>query len=38
MQVFGIEPQYLKKIRVVMKDNFKGQASTHLGEIDLIGY
>ncbi len=38
MQVFPIEAQYIKKVRVVMKDNFNGQSSTHLAEIDLIGY
>ena len=37
-QSFPIEPQYLKKIRIQMKDNFNGQTSTHLAEIDVYGY
>lgn len=38
MQKFEIVPQYLKKIKIQMKDNFNGQKSTHLGEIDVLGY
>ena len=38
MQVFELQGQYVSKIRVLMKDNFNNQASTHLGEIDLMGY
>lgn len=38
MQRFPIQPQYLSKIRIVMKDNFNNQLSTHLAEIDAIGY
>lgn len=38
MQKFPIEPQYLKKIKIIMKDNFGGQVYTHLAEIDALGY
>lgn len=38
MQVFPIEAQYIKKVRVLMKDNFNDQSSTHMAELDLIGY
>lgn len=38
MQVFPLDAQSVSKIRVVMKDNFDDQPSTHLGEIDLMGY
>lgn len=38
MQVFELDAQFASKIRVVMKDNFNDQPSTHLGEIDLMGY
>lgn len=38
MQKFSISPQYLKKIKITMKDNFGGQVYTHLAEIDVLGY
>ncbi len=37
-QIFPIQPQYLKQIKITMKDNFNNQASTHLAEIDVFGY
>lgn len=37
-QFFTIEPQYLKKIKIALKDNFNGQTSTHLAEFDVFGY
>jgi len=38
MQKFPIEAQYLKKVKINIKDNFNGQKSTHLAEIDMLGY
>ncbi|WP_254527313.1 MULTISPECIES: discoidin domain-containing protein [unclassified Sphingobacterium] len=38
MQKFAVPAQYLKKIKINIKDNFNNQASTHLAEIDVIGY
>ena len=38
MQKFSINPQYLKKIKLVIKNNFNEQNSTHLAEIDALGY
>ena len=37
-QFFEIPPQYLKKIKLDLKDNFNGQTSTHLAELDVYGY
>lgn len=37
-QIFSIDPQYLKQIKITMKDNFNNQASTHLAEVDAFGY
>ncbi|WP_149913446.1 discoidin domain-containing protein [Sphingobacterium cavernae] len=38
MQVFDITPQYLKKIKLDLKNSFGGQNYTHLAEVDVIGY
>ncbi|WP_312697762.1 discoidin domain-containing protein, partial [Sphingobacterium mizutaii] len=38
MQKFEVPAQFLKKIKINIKDNFNGQASTHLAEIDVLGY
>ncbi|MFZ4262677.1 discoidin domain-containing protein [Sphingobacterium sp. HJSM2_6] len=38
MQTFDIEPQYLKKIKLNLKDNFGTHAYTHLAEVDALGY
>jgi hypothetical protein len=38
MQTFEITPQYLKKIKLDLKNSFGGQIYTHLGEVDVFGY
>lgn len=38
MQTFDITPQYLKKVKLNIKDNFGNQVYTHLAELDAIGY
>lgn len=38
MQIFEITPQYLKKIKLDLKDSFGGQNYTHLAEVDVMGY
>lgn len=38
MQTFEITPQYLKKIKLDLKEPFGGQIYTHFAEVDVLGY